>query len=268
MTSHPFELEIHAAATPKELIEGSRVRFGSYVRTPGVARYTSLDHATGLDLDAYDFWSHHLVLVARTPEGEQVAGTLRLVLDEPSPQRVLLLQAFSAHPHLLARLQAMRPAPLPMLSYLAQADVVREHYERECARGLRMAEPTRLTATGLARRLAARSGFSVASLWVEAVFAYGLTIARLDRAYLDCVPEISHFYSACGFGLVPSSRTTHQPELGVDMLAMTATPDSLPDGPRERVLEMARQFATTGRVRVAVPADAIRAVRERASVAA
>lgn len=238
---------VRLARTAQEILAGSRLRYRTYSRTAGVAHFKSLDPATELDVDADDFCAHHLVLMLDSVQGERVVGTMRVVVDAPPfPQTALLLEAFGAYPHLLARLRAERTAPLPLMGYLEQAGAVREHYERNRERRLYMAEPTRLTASGEARRFAARLGTSAGGMFIEAALAYGFGHVGLDRVYIDCDVRNQPLYQRHGFREI--GPPVHQPALGIEMLALSATPADIPAELRDRVRNMTRQFERSAEV--------------------
>lgn len=242
------------ARTPDEIRAASRVRFGSYAPLPGLHNFTSLDTSSALDVDVFDAYSMHLVLVASALElatAEQVVGTLRIASSGLSPQLHLVREAFADEPQLAQRLDRPRPAPLPMLSYLEQADALKCELDRDSAAGLMVAEPGRLAVSSRARRAIGRRHYSAGECMVEAALAFGFLVQRLDRVYLDCFPQLGGLYSRYGFTVVPGAEAVYQRSLRTEMLAMSATLDAVPTPVRLRINRLAEEYAYTDQMTVA-----------------
>jgi len=225
-----------------------RTRFEVYSVTPHMCHLDSLDRASGLDLDVFDQYSHHLALVARSNDLERVVGTLRVVTDRLNPQAALLASVTAPHARLRARLSAVRPALLPLLSYLVQAPAIRPLVDACRARGERVAEPSRLAVRPDARRLAAKQGGHISAFMVEAALAYGFLEMGLDQVFLDCVVPLKSLYGDFGFAVLPGAEAAYQPLLRADAVAMTARHDGLPRGLAARIKTMAGELAQTGEI--------------------
>jgi hypothetical protein len=137
---------------------------------------------------------------------------------------------------------------LPLLSYLEQAAAVQVEYDRSIARGEAVAEPGGLTVHPLLRLSAGRTGVRLSRFVVTAALAFGWYVARLNRVFMDCDVVLEAFYRSFGFGDVPGGAAVFQPHFGARLVALQATPDSLPSELRSEVEEFARQFHERGEV--------------------
>ncbi len=249
--SENTEYVVREVRTEAELAGVLALRYEVYRRTAGVAHLTSIDHATGLDMDAYDLHSHHLALFARTEGHEEVVGTLRITGPELGPMTRELHAIAIGHPTLASHLAARRPAPLPMLSYIVQAPAVSAVVDACLGRGERIAEPGRLTVHPALRVAAARTGLRLSHFLITGALAVGWHVLGLDRVFLDCDANNGSLYRRFGFAIVPGGDATPQPALGFTILVLQATPADLPGAFRAEVDRIANQLAIGGEATLA-----------------
>ncbi len=241
------ELVARLARTPAELLDACRVRYEGFAFVAGSKGLASADHESRLDVDVFDAYAHHIVLVARSAENtERVVGSMRVVLDEVSPQLTLLEAALAAHPRLLRRLQEPRPAVLPMLSYLVQAPQVQPEYDRRVAAGERVVEAARRTVLPEGRRLAALKRVSAGDFMLEAALVYGFEVMGWECSQFTSADVLLPNHAAIGARLIPGGDIRHQPQLGMSLAALELTPADLPEPLRRRMAAHAEYYSRRG----------------------
>lgn len=255
--------------TPDELQQSLKLRYFVYARDLGVKMLQSLDHPSGMDVDAYDLRAHHYVLLVMKPDGsERVGGTLRIVRNEPGPMERTLRGIAAEHPSVIERLLACPKTPLPMLSYLAQASAVEPIYRRFVDLGEAIAEPGRLCLHPELRVATAREGTRLSHFMITCAHAVAWHILGLDRVLMDCDVHLERFYRAFGFVPLAGGDAAWQPQLEIRFMVMQSAPAWLPPPFRKVVARLARQIVTQGRAELEAAHVAIATAARAEAVAA
>lgn len=227
--------------TPAELAASFRLRYEAYCRTEGMRHFPSLDHAHGLDVDAFDPISRHLGLFEHVAGREVLRGSMRITLA-PRDSGAAGERALEALPEMVrSRAARAAPASLPLLSHIPQRDTVAPRI-LAAARAYPVCEASRFA---LDPALCAE-GPCAATMLVEAALTAFLLCGRADEAYIACVPHHRRLYERYGFRIAQGVGTSRSESLGVDVVLLHARRQSVPLDRQPRLEAMARDFDRSG----------------------
>lgn len=220
------------------------LRHRVYSATAGLQRLPSLDPITGMDADAYDLCSHHFGLFVRERDRDELIGGVRLTESDFTPTAAAVREACADHPTLLARIDAPRPAPLPMAGCLTDRAFVDAFVATIIARGERPVEGGRLVLDSRHRGHVG-SGRHAARHLIDGAVASALGHGN-GRYLINCRPEHRLAYRQYGFTEVPGTQERFEPDFGFSRVCLHAAPDDLPSTLRAQCERMVARLREHG----------------------
>ena len=216
------------------------LRFSVYMGSR-LNQFATPYRSAGIELDCYDLRSRHFGLFKHDGGVSRPVGYLRVVTEEKSRWENEL-RAIAAPIPELARAVGLKPTvPLPLMTYYADADIVRRHYEVAKANNHRPAEAGRLSLQNDIRSIA------IARHMISSTLASGIVNGH-NAAFITVVPSHVAFYGAYGFRICIGSRQRFCPKAQTEFSCLQWTFEQMDGAMQEVVLSMAEAYSHTGRI--------------------
>jgi hypothetical protein len=230
--------------TTEELHAALALRYRTYA--PQFSGLESLDHASALDVDAYDAFAHHLGLFAEHPGRDELVGCMRVVFDGAGPWQAELHWLAATTPDLASRILAPRGTKLPLQNYYPPRSPARAAIDRILQHSRRCGEAGRFAIEPVHRLGVGRRGARLSCSCVEAAWAWAFGSAGMDCALVACLSALSPLYERCGF--VPLSPASHADICGSHGIVLEARPELVAPWVASRVDDYSRQWHERGQV--------------------
>jgi len=213
-----------------------RVRYSAYRAIPDqcIVPYSLF----GIDLDAYDLFSHHLGVFLTDGKGsEKAAGYIRLVTSAPGPQCPNLMDIASGRRELEEKLYSGRKCVLPSIGYFP---VLVEFFSGIHSDIDSFVEPSRLSIHGNV------SGIQVISLLVYGAISYGV-LNGFDDAILSA--QASHVLHYHRYGFKPfRAADSFIESVGWNLTLVVRRGAEVEERCGARLARYKAEIATTGRI--------------------
>jgi predicted GNAT family N-acyltransferase len=221
--------------TIDEMTELLSLRYQVYMANP--VRLFIQENESRIDLDEYDLKACHFGLFRNDIEP---MGYIRIISEQDSPQKQLILEMVADHPELEAAISRTRRAPLPFMTYPPDAGAILQEYQENIANRKIWVEPSRLVISPVYQSL------KLVQHLVKSAIAVYFFYFKVDSARLCCSSHHRQLYQHYGFEENKAIMETDV--IGISSCYLVSSPDQVPFQSRNRLMRMAEVFARSGQI--------------------
>ncbi|MBI5022090.1 MAG: GNAT family N-acetyltransferase [Ignavibacteriales bacterium] len=231
--------EFRQLESTNELKQFLLLRYSIY-RESRLAMF-SPENDLGIDLDCYDVNSVHFGLFEHSDGISRPVGYIRMITDQRGPFANEIISIASESQELYRKVTDTPAEPFPIISYCPDGQVIKEFCEKVQSSGKKVVEASRFSLDKSIR------GHKMADHFLTAISA-SFIVHDVEFSLMTCHLLHKSFYSGFGFRQVEGTVDYYTELYNYRFFCLTGSAEYLPDAVKDRVLQMAEAYDTTGRI--------------------